>query len=284
MHPPKTASTFCLTIQHACDEISFIQQVAVADGYRTAYGCAILSPKGTQFGNQYHNPLSKEALQGDHIEEHVTILRDPESRMISSYCDGIHEEGLPKEEVAALKSHLIYSVNNEEGCIKNFLIYSNFHANHGCYTKMLNGFPCSADVNVTKKMTETALDNLRKFRFVGIFEEYAESVDLFLKIISPFMEQSTILANQPDDADGDNDNNENDDGNSGDIPAGLSPPLPIELEQVRMTTHPCLTHLRTAAAKSLFKFKDQYDSVIYKEAKAIYSRLRESYENRDTGI
>lgn len=187
MHPPKTASTFCLSIQHACNETKFFALTETFTKIRSAYGCMKLLPGGTEYGNRYHHPLWNNNKKKMYPLNHfVTILRHPLSRIISAFCDNMHAEGQTKEIMREytdlmVGKHRGNHVRNPEDLYENFEKYVYFRANNGCYIKMLNGHDCHEDISVTPSMAANAVKYLSEFLFVGIYEEYDLSVELFLK-------------------------------------------------------------------------------------------------------
>jgi hypothetical protein len=119
----------------------------------------------------------------------VAMIRDPKLRLISAFLDSMHREGLPKEEndklMDAISRHPVNRTNTEE---KNQFLKAADYMGHknmiGCYTKMLNGYDCyssfiTRDSPFNRTALNLAISRLEKFYFVGIFEEYQESIQLF---------------------------------------------------------------------------------------------------------
>ena len=187
MHPPKTASTFCLTIQHACNETQFLELTKTYTKIRSGHGCMKLLPGGTNVGNRYHHPLWNDKERKMHpLNQFVTILRHPFTRIVSAFCDNMHAEGQTQAVMSEYKDLMIglhrgNHVTDPQDLYANFEKYVNFRANHGCYVKMLTGYDCHEDVVVTPTMAANAVKYLSQFKFVGIYEEYNLSVELFLK-------------------------------------------------------------------------------------------------------
>jgi hypothetical protein len=119
----------------------------------------------------------------------VAMIRNPKLRLISAFLDSMHREGLPKEEneklLDAISKHPVNRTNTGEN---NLFLTAADYMNHknmiGCYTKMLNGYDCyssflTRDSPFNKTALSVAINRLRNFYFVGIFEEYEESIRLF---------------------------------------------------------------------------------------------------------
>lgn len=297
LHPPKTTSTFCLSVQHACNETRFMEHARVSTHTLLQFGCATMKPEGSLDGNRHHNPINTEDIEKDRIKNFVTVLRNPTSRIVSSFCDNMHIEGLDasvKEELR-LKMDFDYHFgphnkirndgwvgrwgNNESKCVRNFLIYAKFPPCHGCYTKMLNGFDCSANVTVTQSMVDRAVALLRQFLFVGIMEEYELSVKVFLNkaLHSDAVDPATRLDSSRSDA----------------IPESLSQlekkvyarssakvkPHPIELSHFRAGSHLCAPALKRLAQENKLDYNDPYDNVLYEEALKLFSIEKKLYES-----
>jgi len=92
-----------------------------------------------------------------HASHFVTMLRQPEQRIISGYYQFAHDTA---------------------GTDVSMEKYAKFAA--GCTVKMINGQQCLADVEVTGDMVSNAIVRLDEgFAFVGLTEEWALSVCLF---------------------------------------------------------------------------------------------------------
>ena len=259
LHPPKTSSTFCLTLQHACNETQFFLDVSLFSGrFRTAFGCWVMEPHGTMLGSRYHHPLSipKDL---DELHRFVTMLRHPDDRLISAFLDGMHMEGVPVEERQAVQEKMVNGArgnrqNSEDACVQNFNIYANYPANHACYTKMLNGFKCHANIEVTQEMVTTAKKHLDRFLFVGIFEHYMNSTALFLEAVS--QTNPTV-----------------------------HPQAPMEHFILRAGTAPCKQHMRDYyhyGNKSYSRlhggaYRDTLDGEVYEHALKLFDRFRQNY-------
>jgi hypothetical protein len=75
-HAPKTSSTFCLSMQHACDESNFASQVAGMREVKMRSQCAQIVPNGTWVGNMGHEPVKNRSK----LKHMVGLFREPYSR------------------------------------------------------------------------------------------------------------------------------------------------------------------------------------------------------------
>jgi hypothetical protein len=125
----------------------------------------------------------------------IGILRAPKDRLFSSFLDGWHHEGMDHNAWMTLKfrlKHLLFTefrpalfAGNESVAtdmlyqmVQEYMLHDHMI---GCYTKMLNGYPCmSMFLTKSAPFNQTALDvallRLRNFYFVGIFEDYNRSI------------------------------------------------------------------------------------------------------------
>ena len=179
LHPPKTGSTFCLSIQHACNETDFTDKVHQHTELRTYKGCARLFPNelSTYHGTRWHLPLFKRDFSN--LQSFVTVLRNPRSRTISSFCDHMHMDGMKKTEGLRVKAKIQEISDSQSATMCKDASHPN---TRGCYTKMLTGHGCFENVTLTSVLLKQAIKNLSLFSFVGILEDYEKSVDLFLTL------------------------------------------------------------------------------------------------------
>ena len=106
--------------------------------------------------------------------------------MISTIGTG-HHDGLGEDEHAKLvEKWATYSrakKDRKHTTVKKALDYIYHPRMIGCVTKMLLGHACASDIFKNQPFNMTALQianqRLRQFVFVGIFEEYDESIRLF---------------------------------------------------------------------------------------------------------
>lgn len=100
---------------------------------------------------------------------YIGLFRDPRLRLKSAYNSHLHAVGIRSSERAQMMA--------EVKTPQDFVRYPGVAH---CQTKMLVGHKCGSSVPVTTEMLEEALNRLRtKFVFVGITDEWRESVFLF---------------------------------------------------------------------------------------------------------
>ena len=207
LHSPKTSSTFCTSISHVCCPSLFQEGVKniTEDNYSTnklANGCTLpFNFKQNGFAcaglasNGQHAPYPVAEKDVKRIFNNqsniiaVTILRQPASRLISSFFDGGgHWEGFGDVDHAKLLKHWATYPHDEQQInqttIRKALDYIYHPRMIGCVTKMLLGYHCYSDyLSKQSSFNETALhtakQRLKQFLFVGIFEHYEESIRLF---------------------------------------------------------------------------------------------------------
>ena len=69
--------------------------------------------------------------------------------------------------------------NNSEWIKSAFHEYAAMQENIGCQVKMLNGYNCFANRNITTIMLDRAIARLYRMKFVGMTDKYTESVIKF---------------------------------------------------------------------------------------------------------
>jgi len=198
----------------------------------------------------------------------LCMLRDPKSRVVSSFLDSQHHEGMNESVFQDMKRH--WSEDAQEDAATRFSS-ATAYANHphmiGCYVKMLNGYPCSADVLFpldrsavlnatlcTKKectlkydskwpLNQTAIDvarrRLSQFRFVGIFEQFNLSVHLLHRVMGT-----------------------------------NTTPSAVELFPQRTTEN----HTLARVFRDRVPYFDPYDSIVYAEAKKMFAAQLRKYK------
>lgn len=216
----------------------------------------------------------------------VTIIRNPRTRLVSSFLDGGgHREGMSDEEYkkmtekwTSIKTKPRRLSNNsrtskedqQERKDYEILLRATDYIGHrnmiACYTKMLLGYECysnyiTRDMPFNKALLDKAVGRLRLFFFVGIFEEYETSVRLYHAVTSsataiPFLSASIASTEWPS-----------------------SPSV--------STRRPHWTELRvqraTSASREVFNKvllltgPDPYDDVIYEEAWRLFNHTRAKY-------
>jgi len=227
LHIPKTSSTFSITVQVLCQEKKFWEKIlpprttSSTTGYnqtnlnkftRIYRGCVYLK----QFTDW--NPNIR-GVNTDSINEcnwtcknlfwhrpipsnwdpatFVTILRNPKSRLISSFLDG-HFHELSKESKTQLNmtmngkviNRLVHEagnrlLNDHDYALELFNIYSKLPENIGCQVKMIAGEHCQHNVIPTEETFNQAKQRLHQLKYVGIYERYQESIEYFHKLILP---------------------------------------------------------------------------------------------------
>lgn len=188
IHPPKTSSTMCMTIQHTCCPVEFERiadraLVEVQQGptkrlrdsklVETGWGCTNLRLNSSSChapGGHGHSPL----LPTQNETLIVLMLREPRARVVSGYLDGLHAEGQPDEENRAAVWR-----NTSLSTAERVRAYASHPSMKGCQTKMLLGLQCCSSQIVTPAMQATAERRIAHALFIGVFERYAESIALF---------------------------------------------------------------------------------------------------------
>ena len=213
LHLPKTSSMFCLSIQHACCPTQYEELTAGVTKEELAKSLVVYKPKGSTAENMgfnssycYHfyreghpNLDCKFAGPTDHDplysfinmkqEMGMTIVREPKSRVISAYLDNVHKEGFHRFDYWNLRVKLDAidkntSISAEEKDIEKCLVYTSHPLLKGLQIKLLTGggvvdFTKTDDVPMLEKLLSQAIDRLRQFFFVGVFDEYIRSMKLF---------------------------------------------------------------------------------------------------------
>ena len=187
LHAPKTSSTLCMTIQHACCGAQFetLADEALEDvkngPYKrlkdsplvnTGWGCTRLVLNGTCSSpmGHGHDPLPTY-VDGARV---AVFFREPRSRVLSAFLDGKHTEGISAEEF-----NLAQWRNNSLSVGDQMKAFAAHPSLKGCQTKMLLGIPCSSSTRLTSASTNEALRRLNGLFYVGLFERYGESVKRF---------------------------------------------------------------------------------------------------------
>ena len=206
IHPPKTSSTFCTTISHVCCPSLFDEGVKLLsqEDYKglVQSQCTLPEPfrrKGYScVPDLGHFPFPTGEAAMDYIKSKrqttiiaVTILRNPASRIVSSFLDSAHFEGFSEDEHSRLmKKWSSYPTGvgrMKETILRKAADYIHHPHMIGCYTKMLLGYEClsgflSRDQPFNQTALDIALQRLRTFFFVGIFEDYEASLQLFHQV------------------------------------------------------------------------------------------------------
>jgi hypothetical protein len=297
-HAPKTGSTLFMALQHVCAPEAFQSHIAnitredleanerlkVDNRHKPFYftsnhgsiyfvrnNHALPGNITKQRINIDHNPVRGDFIKPTKQHLAVGMFRDPRARLVSSFLDGAHHEGMHEDDFRLMRrswearglkfANGHPTMSKQEQLAGEKIRFVNEYANHpymiGCYTKMLNGFMCSSptlfhqplpDTNISDyeipsynhslPLNQTAIDialrRLRQFRFVGLFERFEESVQLLHKILGRNKTQ----------------------------------PSSVELFPQR-TTSPYWGKL----LRDHIRLYDPYDSIVYAEAKVIFENM-----------
>jgi len=227
LHVPKTASSFCLTLQHACCEEEFVkatQSVTEAQlelfqnsqtqdaknlnfTFDVAYGCAYFK----HYRDGYTGCLKQPRSKGSHsplpvsinLEEVsvIAMFREPKARILSSFLDSRHHEGMSNAEFKALQKKIDEASPEEDNStLEKLLLRLSVYAPHphmmGCQVKMIMGYECSAPLNLSfssnRSFVDQAVDRMNRFFFVGLTDYYNISVDLFHRISNHSVHASIV--------------------------------------------------------------------------------------------
>jgi hypothetical protein len=195
VHIPKTGTSFSLPLMHQCcpDEYELAASTYEEDSYKIQHQrVAIpgLPSTCTTFTSYGHDPLCGSI---DALEDVVTVLRSPVHRIVSSFEDSMHHEGMDDgtwerlnsqpiaNESALLERVLARHPRADVHRVTSALRYFSHPNMRGCQAKMLLGEQCSAPLVVSAKELATALATLRRLQFVGIFEDWNGTVDCFFR-------------------------------------------------------------------------------------------------------
>jgi len=196
LHIPKTGTSFANTIWHYGCNIP--EAVSVTDfttrfegTLNDTYPRELWCPGLVDHTPATHKPVG-EIEWDNHKGNFVAMFRNPADRISSAFrynsqcikdcnpensalspCDSIRDP-VRRESTECKQIH-------GSRCLTE---YSGFRAAQGCQTKLLLGYPCSADVPIEEAETTAAVSRLRDgFSFVGLVEEWSLSVCLFHRIL-----------------------------------------------------------------------------------------------------
>lgn len=191
VHPPKTGSSFCLTLAHEICPKEFEREAAKLRNGTTKVtlrkGCALLEGLNCPVGGSGHGPLDLTRSN----TWVIIVMREPRLRLLSSYDDHVHHEGLlgsmPESKEWMRKREMVLEAcrsidkKHSQECaqVKNSNAYFTMDSFKHCYTKMFNGVWCSAPYNVTTAMRDLALARMSEFYFIGLLEDWNNSITLF---------------------------------------------------------------------------------------------------------
>jgi len=189
MHTPKTGSSFYATLQHdQCQDEWDRATTNATDirGVTTYKGKASIEGIKCDVQTIGHGPLPLS------IPSHrvVAVFRNPKSRIISSYADRIHHEGMSSEFWNSLKARINLAQKpcsneprGEQAACKfnnGLAVYAHDNATKGCVVRTMNGFWCMDEsITPTPGMVNVAVERLHSFAFVGIFEEWDRMIEKF---------------------------------------------------------------------------------------------------------
>jgi hypothetical protein len=179
VHTPKTGSSFCLNLQH---DQCYDRWPDSSSKQNLTYhqGCAVITGFSCKIDSVGHAPLPLKTPNYNV----VMIFREPKSRIISSFTNYAHTEGMSKDYEKDLRLRMLKLSRRMCGrppggvkteCVFNarLFVYANDNATKGCVVKTLNGYWCmDNNVTVTQQMVDIAIKRIRTFYFVGIFEEW----------------------------------------------------------------------------------------------------------------
>lgn len=188
LHIPKTGTSFVATLwSYACGQGEVPIDLGVDPTARPYCAhCYDLSLRGrypkypycernslhTQFQTQ-HAPQTLQKVQKLNMSL-VGFFRRPSARMVSAYYDGLHASGI------GAKGYTALSTKCKGQGPKCFAEYPGIA---GCATRMLTGKTCAVDVSkegeVDQARVQEAIQMLEHMPFVGLTEEWDESVCLF---------------------------------------------------------------------------------------------------------
>jgi hypothetical protein len=189
LHIPKTGTSFIATIwNYACGQKGLpldlyvdayygtgcgdCYDFAMMDRYPPSLYCepGVLS---SSFQTQ-HKPIEQKVFSADSV---VSFFRKPSQRLISGHRNGLHAAGFTIQGNQRLHESC---ENRGAGC------YARYPGIAGCSARMLAGKYC-ADPSAIEdphwdhglSYVETAVKNVASLHFVGLTEEWDESVCLF---------------------------------------------------------------------------------------------------------
>lgn len=119
----------------------------------------------------------------------LLIVREPKSRIISAFLDGYHLEGFVNRTLGYEMRQEFNQIDRgnqstrEQKLLKKAQMYAYHHALYGHQVKMLLGLPI---IDLSKptpahveEVVALAVQRMKQYFFVGIFDEYARSLRVF---------------------------------------------------------------------------------------------------------
>lgn len=210
VHTAKTSSTLCFVLQHVCCPTEWKNltagvtyanlQVAMATPRSRAQSeYSFVSHYCYKFNRKGYEPMNCQiAGRPEHIPLHpqinllekmgIIIVREPKSRLISSFLDGVHLEGFTDRVAAYALRGLFHqmdqnkTMSHQERLLIKAQMYADQKPLYGHQVKMLlGGFNMDLSVRnetIMVQLVDRAVQRLREFFFVGVFEEYKRSLYL----------------------------------------------------------------------------------------------------------
>lgn len=138
-------------------------------------------------GRAEHIPLNPDISLTNKMG--IMIVREPKSRLISAFLDGVHLDGFDDYAAGSKLRTLILnmdrnkSLRRQERLLMQAQIYANQSVLYGHQVKMLlGGFGLDLSVRnetMMLQLVDRAVQRMRQFFFVGVFEQYTRSLQLF---------------------------------------------------------------------------------------------------------
>ena len=226
IHTAKTSSTLCMALQHVCCPAEWKNitagvtyadlQVAMATPRsRAQSNYTFVAHYCYKFNRKGYEPMNCQiAGRPEHVPLHpqinllekmgIIIVREPKGRLISSFLDGVHLEGFTDRAAAYALRGLFHEMdlNKTMGRQERLLIQAQMYADqkvlYGHQVKMLlGGFNMDLSVRnetIMVQLVDRAVQRLREFFFVGVFEEYKRSLNLLHALANKGMLINALFA------------------------------------------------------------------------------------------
>mmetsp|Transcript_20996 Transcript_20996/g.41596 ORF Transcript_20996/g.41596 Transcript_20996/m.41596 type:complete len:308 (+) Transcript_20996:217-1140(+) len=186
MHIPKTGTSFYLTLQHDQCYDRWPNNTS-PESIQVQKGKAFIRGFNCNVETVGHGPLARN-IPNYRV---VAVFRNPKARIISSYADSMHHEGMSKGSWSLLQDKIRLArerqckKNKDKGCwfSAGLAVYANDSTTKGCVARTMSGAWCMDDTVVpTQAMADAAVLRIRDFAFVGIFEEWNEMIQKFSRL------------------------------------------------------------------------------------------------------
>ena len=172
---------------------------------------------GGHFGFGAHPSLTNPGL-------YFTVLRDPVERVISEYYYMKHK-GMYYQDL----------IQNQNLSLEEYVSHPEIYYLNNLQTRLISGVSYQSGEEVTEDMYQKALENLRKFKAVGLTEQMGSTLALFYILLGwkrlPYYQQSNRNNERPD-------------------RSNISPEVIREIE-----------------------VREKYDIMLYKEAQKIFNKM-----------